>query len=58
MYLFLLCVPWCFAFIHVCVRVLDSLKLELQIGVSCHVGAESGSSGRTASVYVCVCVCI
>jgi hypothetical protein len=33
-------------YVHWCGGVSDPLKLELQTGVSCHVG-EPGSSGRT-----------
>lgn len=29
---------WCFAYIHVCVRVLDTLDQELQTGVSYQYG--------------------
>ena len=39
--LFSFYVYWCFAYMHVCVRVLNPLELELQTVVSCHVGAET-----------------
>ena len=39
--LFLLFVHWMFACIYVCVRVSGSLKLELQMVMSCHEGAEN-----------------
>ena len=47
--------PWCFACMCVCVRVLGSLELELQTVVRCHVGAgnEPGSSGGAASALNC-----
>lgn len=32
-------VHWYFVCMHVCVRVLDTLELELWTEVSCHVGA-------------------
>ena len=38
-YLFLFYVHWCFACLHVCVRVSDALEVELQTTVSYHVGA-------------------
>lgn len=36
--------------VYICVRVSEFLELELQTGVSCHVGVgiEPGSSGKTA----------
>ena len=36
--LFLFHVHWYFACMHVCVRVLDPLEVELQAVVSCYVG--------------------
>jgi hypothetical protein len=38
-YVFIYYVHWCFACMYVCVRVLDTLELDLQTVVSCHVGA-------------------
>jgi len=48
--------------------MLDSLELELQMGVNCHVGAGNQTSGKAASALifvvnngvmnVCVCVCV
>ena len=37
--LFLFYVQWCFVYMHVCVRVLDPLELEMQTVVSSHVGS-------------------
>lgn len=36
--MFVLC-NWCFAYMCVCVRMLDPLEVELQTVVSCHVSA-------------------
>lgn len=36
-YLFLLYVHLCLACMYVCARVLDTLEVELQIVVNCHV---------------------
>lgn len=43
-------VHWCFVYMHVCVRALDSLELDLQTVVSCHEGAgiEPRSTERAA----------
>lgn len=37
--LFLLYVHWCFACVYICIEVSENLELELQISVSCNVGA-------------------
>ena len=37
--LFLFIVHWCLLAHAICVKVSDPLELELQTGVSCHVGA-------------------
>ena len=29
---------WCFAFMYVCLKVLDPLEMDIQIVVSCHMG--------------------
>jgi hypothetical protein len=34
-------IDWCFACMYVCVRVSDSLDMELQTVVSCNVGARN-----------------
>jgi len=34
-------VHWCFAYMYVRVRISETLELELQTVVSCHVGAEN-----------------
>lgn len=43
-------VHWCFVYMHVCVRALGSLELDLQTVVSCHEGAgiEPRSTERAA----------
>ena len=45
LFIFIFYVHWCFACIHVCVRVPDTLELELQTVVSSHVGARNMNSG-------------
>lgn len=39
--IYLFYVRWCFACTYVYVRVSDTLELELQLGVSSHVGARN-----------------
>lgn len=39
--LFLFHVQLCFACVYICVRVLDPLELELQLGVYCCIGARN-----------------
>lgn len=51
--LFLNYIHWYFACFYVCVRKPNTLKLEFQTNVSCHMGAgiDPGPSGGAASAF-------